>query len=65
MRLIAFLSEAASVEPGLVHLGLPTEPPLVAPARGPPLDGLDQTPTFDLTAPAPVPEYEFDQTVSW
>jgi len=65
MRLIAFLSEAASVKPVLVHLRLPTEPPLVAPARGPPLDGLDQTPTFDLTAPAPVPEYEFDQTVSW
>ena len=29
------------------------------------LDGIDQTPAFDLTDPAPVPEYAFDQTVFW
>ena len=65
MRLIAFLTEPASVKPVLLHLGLPAEPPPVAPARDPPLDGINRTPTFDLTGPAPVPEYEFDQTVSW
>ena len=31
-------------------------PPPVAPARDPPLDGINQTPTFDLTDPAPVPD---------
>ena len=66
MRLIAFvITEPASLKPILVHLELPAEPPPVAPARGPPLDGLDQTPAFELTDPAPVPEYEFDQTASW
>lgn len=65
----------------LVHLGLPAEPPRVAPARDPPLDDLDQTPTFDPADPVPEPdesmdgrvrakqdaraEYEFDQSVSW
>lgn len=65
MRLIAFLTDPASVKPILVHLGLPAEPPPLAPARDPPLEGIDQTPAFDMTDPAPVPEYEFDQTVSW
>jgi hypothetical protein len=61
----AALTEPASVKPILLHLGLPAEPPPVAPAHDPPLDGSNQTPTFDLTDPAPVPEYEFNQTVSW
>ena len=67
MRLIAFLTEPPSVEPILAHLGLPTEPPPVAPARGPPhADGnSDQTPLFDTTAPDPDPGFEFDQRVSW
>jgi hypothetical protein len=61
----AALTAPASVKPILVHLGLPTEPPPVAPVRDPALVGLNQTPTFDLTDPASVPEYEFYQTVSW
>jgi hypothetical protein len=65
MRLIAFLTEPASVKPVLVHLDLPADPPLVAPAHGPPLGGLDQTSAFDLNDPAPVPQDEFHQTVSW
>ena len=65
MRLIAFLTEPTSVKPILVHLGLPIEPPRDAPARDPPLEELDQTPAFDPADPEPVPEYEFDQTVSW
>jgi hypothetical protein len=37
--------------------------PRVSPARGPPQAefDLDQTPVFDLEAPEPIPEYEFDQ----
>ena len=60
-----FLTEPASVKSVLEHLGLPTEPPAIAPARPPPLDDLDQTPAFDLTDPEPAPEYEFNQSVSW
>jgi hypothetical protein len=37
----------------------------MTPARCLPLDELDQTPGYDLADPASVPEYEFDQTVSW
>ena len=65
MRLIAFLTDPASVKPMLVRLGLPVEPPRVAPARDPPLDEFDQTPAFDPADPVPKPKYEFDQTVSW
>ena len=65
MRLIAFVTQSAAVKPVLLHLDLPAEAPSVAPARGPPLDDIDQSPSFDLTDPAPVPEDAFDQTVSW
>ena len=44
MRLIAFVTEPASVKPVLLHLGLPAEALLVAPARGPPLGDIDQSP---------------------
>ena len=33
MRLIAFVTEAAPVQRILVHIGEPTEPPPIAPAR--------------------------------
>lgn len=49
----AALTEPAPVKPIPVHLGLPAEPPRVASARGPPLDGLEQIPSFDLTDRAP------------
>ena len=65
MRLIAFLTDPASVKPMLVHLGLPAQPPRVAPARDPRLEDLDQTPAIDPADPIPEPEYEFDQNVSW
>ena len=65
MRLMAFLTEPASVKLILEHLGLPTEPPALASVRVPPLDDIDQTPAFDLIDPEPAPEYEFNQTVYW
>ena len=67
IRLIAFVTDSASITRILEHLGEPTRPPPVSPARGPPgWEGmLDQSPLYDPTAPAPVPEYEFDQRVSW
>ena len=67
MALVAFITEPASVKSILEHLSLPTEPPRVAPARGPP--GLsfdfDQPLLHDPSAPEPVPEFQFDQRVSW
>ena len=65
MWLIAFVTESASVKSVLLYLGLSAEAPSVAPARGPPLGDIDPSPAFDLTDPAPVPEDEFDQTLSW
>ncbi len=46
---------------GKVHS--PAEPPRGGPARGLPLNDRDQTPTFNLTDPAPVLEFEFDRNV--
>jgi hypothetical protein len=67
MRLIVFVTDSASITRILEHLGEPTRPPPLSPARGPPAweEVLDQTPAYDPTAPAPVPEYEFDQREGW
>ena len=40
MRIIAFVTDGRTVRDILVHLGEPTAPPRIAPARGPPLWGL-------------------------
>ena len=47
------------------RLELPATPPPLAPARDPPLDDAEQVPAFDPTAPEPVPDFEFDQRLSW
>ena len=66
MRIIAFLTEAASVNALLTHLGEPTTPPKVARAHGPPLwDPVTEPVPHRQHAPAPVPEYVFDQPLSW
>jgi hypothetical protein len=72
MRILAFITAAEPTDAILTHLGLPTTPPPLAPARGPPqpdlafdadtdLD-LDQTPAYNLTDPEPVPDFDFDQS---
>jgi hypothetical protein len=63
MRIIAVITDGPTVRDLLVHLGEPTAPPRIAPARGPPLWDLpDAGPgTFD---PQPAPEYEFDQRIT-
>ena len=60
MRIMALVIDAPAVNTILAHLGEPTRPPQVAPARGPPL--WEQAPQcrWDDT-PAPVPEFVFDQ----
>jgi hypothetical protein len=79
MQIIAFITDPASIDRILSHIGEETTPPPIAPARastlrsrttaedGPPLPGsaLDQTPAYDLDAAEPVPEFEFDQTAPY
>ena len=36
MKLISFITDAPTIEKILAHLGLPTQPPPLAPARDPP-----------------------------
>ena len=57
MRLIAFITEPATIEPILTHLELPATPPPLAPARGPPLweTEFDQTPAWDPAGPSQSP----------
>ena len=63
MRIIAFITAAPTVRDMLVHLGEPTAPPRIAPARGPPLwetPGAEHELTPDPALP-PTPAYAFDQ----
>ena len=67
MRIVALVTDTASVTRILEHIGEPTKAPVFSPARGPPAwdEGFDQTPVFDPAAAAPEPVFEFDQTVTW
>ena len=56
MRIIAFVTDAPALSSILTHLGEPTSPPEVAPARGPPLWDPAPEPLANWDdAPAPVP----------
>jgi len=72
MRLIALLTDPASIRMILAHLGEPTTPPLLAPrARDPPAleadrvgtpgFAFDQSPPGDPTTPPPDPGCSFNQ----
>ncbi len=74
MRLIAFITEGTQIRKILDHMGVDSELPHIAPARGPPLwgdcdaqtdDGAQIEPAgWDLAA-QPATDYEIDQRVSW
>ena len=68
LKIVAFLTESDSIQRLLIHIGEPATPPQIALARGPP-DWLeadfDQTYLNETEETEPVPEYAFDQTVSW
>ena len=66
MRIIAFITDPPILCDILNHVGEPTAPPRIAPARGPPLrDPLDAE-TGDAAPHAqPAPEFEFDQRLAW
>lgn len=66
VRLIAFITQRASVEQILTHFDEPTVPPTIAPARAPPgfEADYDQHPAWDAEV-EPLPEIDFDQRQSW
>ena len=73
IRLIAFITEDTQIRKILDHIGVESEPPHIAPARGPPLwddcdaqmeEGAQIEPDWDLAAQH-APDYEVDQRISW
>jgi DNA-directed RNA polymerase subunit RPC12/RpoP len=66
MRLIAFLTARTSIEQILTHIGEPTVPPPITPARAPPDLGpsVDQRPPSEIGAER-IPEIQFDQREDW
>ena len=67
MRIIAFITAAPTVRDILVHLGEPTAPPRIAPARGPPLwaaADAEHDPSADPLLQS-APAFEFDQRLTW
>ena len=67
MPIIAFITDPSTVRDILDHLGEPTAPPRIAPARGPPLweaTGAAHDPSAD-PALQPAPAFEFDQRLTW
>ena len=67
MRIIAFITDGPTVRDILGHLGEPTAPPRIAPARGPPLwaaTAAEHDPAADSLLQS-TPAFEFDQRRSW
>ncbi len=65
MRIIAFITDASTIRNILVHLGEPSAPPRIAPARGPPLweaAGAEHDPSADPLLPC-APAFAFDQRI--
>ncbi len=66
MRIIAFITEGAVIREILGHLGEPTSPPRLMPARGPPLWEMQDSGSDAIDPQAqPAPDYEFDQRIAW
>ncbi len=66
MRIIAFITDACAVRDILTHIGEPTSPPRLIPARAPPLREMQgATLAEDDPQVQSVPEYEFDQRIAW
>ena len=77
MRLIAFVTEGTQIEKILNHIGVDSEPPHIAPARGPPLWDDCNAQTVEGVAVEPdwaaewdraaqtAPDYEVDRRTGW
>ena len=71
MQIIAFVTDASTIQKILGHIGEPTQPPTISPARGPPLWETEiasvqvcSVPQWDMVAQAE-PEFQYDQRISW
>jgi hypothetical protein len=73
MRIIAFITHSADIRQMLDHIGVQSEPPNIAPARGPPFwdecdaqvgEGAQVEPDWDLAGQT-APDYEVDQRINW
>ena len=71
MRIIAFVNDLTAVGKILDHIGESTQPPRIAPARGPPLweaaaaaEQAGNDPQWDSSAQR-APEIAFDQRIAW
>ena len=69
MRIIAFINDAGTVTKILDQIGESTQPPRIAPARGPPLweaaaEQVENDPRWGSAAQN-APESEFDQRIAW
>ena len=71
MRIIAFVNDLTAVGKILDHIGESTQPPRIAPARGPPLweaaaaaEPAKNDPQWDWSAQR-APETAFDQRIAW
>ena len=65
MRIIALITEVVVVRDILAHLGEPTAPPRMAPARGPPLWDVPVAGLGGDPQAQPAPDYNFDQRIAW
>jgi hypothetical protein len=70
MRIIAIIDEASDVKKILDHIDEASQPPVISPARGPPLRELAAARAQAVNDPEwdtvePVPETVFDQRVAW
>jgi hypothetical protein len=72
-RIVAFITHSADIRHILDHIGVESEPPHIAPARGPPSwdncdgqvgAGADGEPNWDMAA-QPAPDDEVDQRINW
>lgn len=67
MRIVAFITDASTIRDILVHLGEPTAPPRIAPARAPPLweaADAEHDPAADPLLQC-APAFELDQRIAW
>ena len=66
MKIIAFITGAVAISRIFNHLGEPTSPPRLLPARGPPLWEMQGSESGGSDPQArPAPGYEFDQRAAW
>ena len=66
MKIISFIQDKPTIKQIISHIGEPTEPPIISPARAPPLwDDIHTEPDAEIPMVDIIPDYEFDQRISW